>query len=156
MQTQSESALEFDNKVKRITERLFKNQLTGKAFAIRLFALLALGFIIAKISTLVLTANLNNMMIANTIPVNSFLPITYLTSALLGLFTLISFILSMSLCLRRVKDIVQDTDIWPFALIVILLCFIPFISYLVFILLALLPTNYLNQEKRKQLLSKIA
>lgn len=149
---QNQSSLQFENNVEKNFERMFKNKLTGKAFAIRIVALIGIGFILSILVTTYLTTYLNNMAYSNN-PISSSLS---LFTPLMTIFTSISFIITVSLVIRRVQDIVYNVTIWPYALSAIILSCIPFFGYIVLIALAILPSNYLTQEKQEQLFKKFA
>lgn len=156
MEIQNESSAQFDNNVQKIFDRLFKNKLTGKAYAIRMIALIGLGFALSGAISTIVTSNLNNMMYSGNPVQNSFMPTPYLGTFLLTLFGILSFSCSASFSVRRIRDIVPDTNILPYALGVVVIGLIPFLNYILYFILALLPSDYLNHEKRNQLLSKIA
>ena len=149
---QHQSSLKFENNVEKIFERMFKNKLTGKAFSIRIVILMGIGFILSLLVTTYLSAYLNNMVYSNN-PINSSLS---LFAPLMTIFTAISLIITASLVIRRVQDIVSDLTIWPYALGAIILSWIPFFGYIVLIALAILPSDYLTQEKQEQLFKKSA
>jgi uncharacterized membrane protein YhaH (DUF805 family) len=149
---QDQDSLQFENNVEKIFERMFKNKLTGKAFAIRIVALMGIGFILSILVTTYLTTYLNSMAYSNN-PISSSVS---LFAPLMTIFTSISLIITASLVIRRVQDIVYDIAIWPYALSAVILSWIPFLGYIVLIALAILPSNYLTQEKQEQLLKKFA
>jgi uncharacterized membrane protein YhaH (DUF805 family) len=147
---QDQSSLQFENNVERIFERMFKNKLTGKGFAIRIVALIGIGFILSILVTTYLTTYLTSMAYSNN-PISSYLS---LFAPLMTIFTSISLIITASLVIRRVQDIVYDVAIWPYALSAVILSWIPFLGYIALIALAILPSDYLTREKQEQLFKK--
>ena len=149
---QDQNAIEFDNNVGKIFERMFKNKLTGKAFAIRVVTLIGVGLILSTLVATSLSTYLSNLAYSNS-PIMSSLS---LLAPLMTIFTFLIFIIKASLVIRRVQDIVYDVAIWPYALGAVILSCIPFLGYLTLITLAILPSNYLSQEKQEQLLKKFS
>lgn len=149
---QDQSSLQFENNIEKNFERMFKNKLTGKAFAIRIVALMGIGFILSILVTTYLATYLNSMAYSNN-PISSSLS---LFAPLMTVFTSISLIITASLVIRRVQDIVYDVGIWPYALSAVILSWIPFFGYIVLIAMAILPSDYLTQEKQEQLFKKFA
>lgn len=145
---QDQSSLQFENNVIRIFERMFKNKLTGKAFAIRIAALMGIGFILSILIT-TYTASLAY----SPSPISSSIT---LLAPLMTIFTSIGLIITTSLVIRRVKDIVYDLVLWPYALGAVVLSLIPFLGCIVLIALVIVPSGYLTQEKQRQLLQKLS
>jgi uncharacterized membrane protein YhaH (DUF805 family) len=154
MKEQNESSIQFEQKIQKISARLFQNKLSGKGFAIRLIALLAISFAFSGFVSTFVKTNLNGMIHTDPSALDSMMHFSYLASMVLSTFAVISFIFSVSLSVRRIRDIVPDASIWPYVLGAVVLGFIPVLSYLLYVLLAILPSDYLTQEKREQLVSK--
>lgn len=154
---QNMTSTQFEDNVLKIFDRLFKNKLTGKGYAIRLLAILALSFLVSGIALSMLTSQLNQMIYSENASALNLLPnFPSIIPLISGILIFVTFILTSSLSVRRVRDIVPDTAIWPYAVAVILIGLIPFIGYVMFFLLAILPSNYLTEEKRNQILGKFA
>lgn len=154
---QNMTSSQFENNVLKILDRLFKNKLTGKGYAIRLVAVLVISFFISGIVISMLTSHLTQMIYTeNPSALNPLSQLPSIIPLLSGVLIFVTFILTSSLSIRRVRDIVPDTSIWPYAVGVILMSFIPLIGYVMFFLLAVLPSDYLTKEKRNQIIGKFA
>ena len=155
MENQIESAENFDKTVNKIAEKLFKNKLTGKAFGIRLLTLLGSSYLITHLAGMLLTASIVNATSENQL-MESLFSSNYLVSTIIGFFSIVVIIINVSLIIRRVSDIVPDTDVWPYAIAAVIIGLIPVISIVLFIALVFIPSSYLNKQKRIQLLGKFA
>lgn len=156
MSEQNEKSLQFENKVQFLLERFLKGKLTGRSFAIRLIAILGIVFLISGFITSVVTANISNLMYADIQTISPWLSLSSILPTVLGVISVLSFLLTTSLVVRRVNDIIPDTETWPYALGAVLICFIPFVSYLLYAMLIFVPSDYLTQEKRNQITKKYA
>lgn len=160
MQKENNESLQFENKVRLVFnflfERFLKHKLTGKEFAIRLITLLVAGFAISGLMASMLMPTLTNMTSMSSFTLQSLSAFSYVISSLLLLWSVISVLITMILIIKRINDIVPDSSIWPYAAVAILLSFVPLIGYALFVLLALLPSNYLSAQKRQELLSKVS
>lgn len=156
MLEQNEKSIQFDNKVQFLLERFLKGKLTGRAFAIRLIAFLAAVFFISGIVTSAITANISNLMYSDYEKLAPWLSLSSFLPTIMSFIAIISFFITTSLVVRRVNDIVPDTQTWPYATGAVLLSLIPFVSYALYALLIFLPTGYLTLEKRNQIIKKYA
>jgi uncharacterized membrane protein YhaH (DUF805 family) len=148
---QNQTSLQFENNVGILFERMFRNKLKGKGFAIRIISLMAIGFILSLFVTTYLTTYTNSMIYSN----NDITPPLSFIAPLMAIFTSISFIITASLVIRRVQDIAHGVAIWPYALSAVILSWIPFLSYIILIALAVVPSGYLTQEKQDQFFRKV-
>lgn len=135
----------FDNFLNLIYKKLFLGKLSGKMFAIKTFSIMG-------ITVLFSTHFLTRFSVIE----NPYLSIlgTSFFSILMPLWTLITIILYLSFMAKRLRDIIPDTSIAPYLLGAFLLGLIPLLNVVLYIFLAVIPSNYLNSNKRTELSNK--